>query len=366
MNSKFPHTIVVMGTNPASKSGGIAFALPGYFVAVESAGIPYHFICTHDALEKHGKWLPWMKSFYLLFAVIWRIRKACNKPVLYCHVGGGFASLVRQSCIAFFARVLGVKSIMQLHGREVDDYLDHWIKNRFFRIAIAPASKIAVLTSWWQTRLLTAGIGKDISVISNPLPADWERVAHISRQATKQSDRINILCVTRLEQGKGVDDLINALALLPDTFRLIIAGAGSQLGDLQGMAGRLQLDDRVSFVGWVTGKNKQKLFDDCDIFCLPSRYDSFGMGYLEAMANGLPVVAFDWGPISDVVADERCGYLAKEYTAIALAEAINKLSDVDLRSAMSSEGKKWVVEQFSSSSIGIKIQKMLCSLGDHA
>jgi len=354
--------LIVTGTDPVSKKGGIAFALPGYFSALENVGIQYQFVPTHDAIAKHGKWLPWLKAFYHILIKVWQIRSIGNNPVLYCHVGGGVASFMRQTCIAWFAKLLRVESIMQLHGLEVDGYLDNAFKQKLFRIAIAPASRLAVLTNWWKDRLLNAGVHKAISVIPNPLPAEWEKKAHEPRLYPSQNNLITIFCMARLELGKGVDDLIEAFALLPDTFCLIIAGDGDQFTGLQDRVSQLNLEQRVAFKGWVAGYEKQHLFDNSDIFCLPSRYDSFGMGYLESMANGLPVVAYRWGAISDVVVDGRCGYLAKEYTPGALAESITQLSDKNIQVKMSIEGKKWVLEEFSSSVVGSKIIKMLQAL----
>ena len=351
--------LIVVGTDYTAKTGGIAFALPGYFLALDRAGLAYTFVCTHSSKMAHGKWLLWLRSFGLIAGEVKRIRKAGKTPLIYSHVGGGAASFVRQFAVTAYSRLLGVESVMQLHGPEVNDYIKSRIKKWLFKIAIKPSSKLGVLTGWWKLQLDNAKVNKDSYVIPNPLPMDWEERACSPRRDNEVKDDIVVLCVARLEKGKGVDDLIRAMAVLSSRYKLVVAGIGSQLLALQQLRDDLELTEKVDFLGWVSGKEKQELFDSSDIFCLPSRYDSFGMGYLEAMSNGLPIVAFNWGPIADVVKDQRCGYLVDEYKPAALAAAIEKLSDVEKRKGVSVECKKWVLERFSSAAIGEDIVTMI-------
>ncbi len=147
-----------------------------------------------------------------------------------------------------------------------------------------------------------------------------------------------------------------SLDYLNKEFRLTIAGEGCLLNDLKEQANKLGVSDRVEFTGWVSGDVKQNLFDTADIFCLPTSYDSFGMGFLEAMANGLPIVAMDWGPISDIIPNGKAGYLIERSEPTLVAEAINKLSDEKLRKKMGIEGKKWVLDQFSAKKVGEELK----------
>lgn len=350
--------LIILGTNPEQKNGGIAFAIPGHLAAYRALGFNPSYVVTHNSESWSGKWLPWLKAWPSLVKHIIATRKAGNAPVVLCHVGGGIPSMLRKSSLAWLARSMGARVIMQLHGPEVDAYLSSGIGRRLFSFLLMPANSVAVLTPWWQSRLQSAGISKPTFVIPNPLPAQWQVTAKQLRFAKKDNCFINILAVTRLEAGKGIDDLIEAIQLLPDKFHLDIAGTGSQCDHLKGMVDNFGLQNRVHFHGWVSGDKKQALFDQADIFCLPSRYDSFGMGYLEAMANGLPIVAYDWGPIADVVPDNRCGLLAAEYTPAAVAEEIKKLESASCREQMGCAAKEWVLERFSMQSVALKLKDL--------
>lgn len=354
--------LIVLGTDPEHKTGGIAFAIPGHLAAYRALGIDSLFIATHSSAGVFGKWMPWLRAIPLLLRQLILARKASRRAIVICHVGGGWLSMLRKFALAGMARLAGAQVVMQLHGPEVDNYLASDIGRRVFAVLLAPASAIAVLTPWWQSRLRTAGLTKPVFVVPNPLPAAWEQQALRPHFERKNQGHISILTVARLERGKGVDDLVEAMALLPDAYHLAIAGAGAQQAELESRVEALGLQQRVHFYGWVSGAEKQALFDQADIFCLPSRYDSFGMGYLEAMANGLPVVAYDWGPISDVVADQRCGYLAKEHTPAALAESLEQLASVDRRVEHGEAARLWVLEKFTATRVGQDVKRLLESL----
>jgi glycosyltransferase involved in cell wall biosynthesis len=128
--------------------------------------------------------------------------------------------------------------------------------------------------------------------------------------------------MTRLVEGKGIDTAIRALSLLDARYSLTVAGTGPMENRLRELAEELSLGERVKFVGWVEYEQKLDLLDEADVFCLPSRNDSFGMVYLEAMAAGVPIVALNHGPIPDVVRDGKDGVLIKDDAPLTVADGI--------------------------------------------
>jgi glycosyltransferase involved in cell wall biosynthesis len=75
-------------------------------------------------------------------------------------------------------------------------------------------------------------------------------------------------------------------------------------------------------VGWINYEQKKTLFAEHQIFLLPSRYDSFGMGFVEAMAYGLPVVALNFQATPDVVINNQTGILCEPDNLQELAAAV--------------------------------------------
>jgi len=107
--------------------------------------------------------------------------------------------------------------------------------------------------------------------------------------------KVNILFVGRIEERKGLIYLLRAYQILEKKFknlRLIIIGEGELKGKCQEFAKDYNLKE-VYFEGEKTGKELVSYYNSSDIFCAPSIYgESFGIVLLEAMACGLPVVAF--------------------------------------------------------------------------
>ncbi len=139
-----------------------------------------------------------------------------------------------------------------------------------------------------------------------------------------------IICVSRLEAGKGQDLLIQALPKIvkkyPDT-QLIITGKEGTLPDLQRLVSRMHLEKQVKFVGWVP--NVLQSIAESQVCVFPSVWalEGFGLVTLEAMALGKPVVAFRTGPAPEIISHNENGLLAKPGDIKDLEQQILSLFD---------------------------------------
>ncbi len=133
-----------------------------------------------------------------------------------------------------------------------------------------------------------------------------------------------ILCVAHLYPRKDVATLLDAMVRLPGAS-LRVVGTGPELASLQAQAKRLQLADRVQFLGHVSFQRLAAEYRRADVFCLPSRQEGFGIVFLEAMAAGLPIVAARAAAVPEVVADGECGILVAPGNAPELASALERL-----------------------------------------
>jgi phosphatidylinositol alpha-mannosyltransferase len=155
--------------------------------------------------------------------------------------------------------------------------------------------------------------------------------------------KLNILFVGRLEERKGVGDLIKACSLVkkdfPD-FRLIITGPGLRLRLQYKTMAKILLGDRVVFTHYVAFADLPVYYRTADIFCAPATGgESFGIVLLEAMASGTPVVATDIPGYASVLTHGQEGLLAPPRNPRALADALLKLlTDRQLRLAMAERG----------------------------
>jgi len=131
--------------------------------------------------------------------------------------------------------------------------------------------------------------------IPEPLDAAPQRL----RQAFPQVDPEApiLLFLSRIHPKKGLDSLLEALALLrrtqPDRpWQLLIAGSGEPAyeQELQALAEKLALTDRCHWLGFVSGERKNLLLQGSDWFVLPSAAENFGVAVAEALAAGTPVL----------------------------------------------------------------------------
>lgn len=139
-----------------------------------------------------------------------------------------------------------------------------------------------------------------------------------------------VLNVARLAPYKNQIDLVSAmrsvLDVLPDA-RLVLVGQiedESYAAKVRRTAQDLGVDDRCFFAGAVPAEELRRLYGICDVFVLPSLWESQGLSILEAMAAGKPVVASDIGPMRENVPADA-GILVPPGDRFAIADAIAEL-----------------------------------------
>jgi len=160
----------------------------------------------------------------------------------------------------------------------------------------------------------------------------------------------DLLFVGRLEYAKGVDLLIKAMKLLKYDLnikiKLCIVGEGRLKTSLLKLTEELKVADSVEFLG--TRKDIEKLMRKSKVFVLPSRWEGLPMVILEAMTNGLPVIATRVGGIVEVIENGEDGIVVESDNPEELANAVAKLmSDETLRLTISTKAYNKVRHEYS-------------------
>src|SRR5205085_10132435 len=107
--------------------------------------------------------------------------------------------------------------------------------------------------------------------------------------------------------------------------------------------------NRVQFTGAVPEERLYQLYADADIFCLPSRYESFGLVLVEAMMFGKPVVGCAVGGMQEIVEVGGNGYLAEPDDAASLEQCLRRIVENDAeRHRFGERSRALFVEKFSS------------------
>ncbi|MFT7465532.1 MAG: glycosyltransferase involved in cell wall biosynthesis [Pseudohongiellaceae bacterium] len=157
-------------------------------------------------------------------------------------------------------------------------------------------------------------------------------------------------CVGLLNDAKGHDVLVDALALLGDDVHVLLVGHGELEQPLRAQAAELGLGERMHITGWRD--DVSPCHGAMDVFCLPSRWEGLSYALLEALAAGLPCVSSQVNGSPEVLlpggAEPDCGRLVPCGDAPALAEALAELlSQHELRKALSVAAARRVPEAFT-------------------
>ncbi|KVG10494.1 hypothetical protein WJ24_11920 [Burkholderia vietnamiensis] len=135
-------------------------------------------------------------------------------------------------------------------------------------------------------------VNEVISVLGTARPPE----VAVPKNATGiRSTAKKIVFLSRIHEKKGCDLLLEAfanLASIHPEYELVIAGPGeaSLVRRLKERAHRLQIADRVTWCGMVSGMEKWSLLRSADVFCLPSHQENFGIAVIEALACGIPTL----------------------------------------------------------------------------
>lgn len=185
-----------------------------------------------------------------------------------------------------------------------------------------------------------AALGRD-DVVLIPNGVNLSAVKNALTQVQTMEPN-SIVFVGRLEPMKGIDTLLTAVAEVCKTHQatLRIVGDGSQRKQLEALAVKLGIADRVTFTGYLETGELEKEYAKAQIFCGLSRSEAFGNVFLEAQAAGCAVIGTSIGGIPDIVEHERSGLLVPPNDPKAAAMAIIKLlNDEKLRNRLRETGK---------------------------
>jgi len=163
------------------------------------------------------------------------------------------------------------------------------------------------------------------------IPPGFERHQVLGIIQQQKNTETVFLFVGHLTKAKGVLDLVKAAALLDKkvAWKLYIVGSATAESEtattLQQLNQEYDLQSRIELCGRVSGEELQALYQMADIFVLPSYWEGYGIVFLEAMAEGLPVISTTAGAIPEVVIDGETGLLVEPGDVKALSLAMEKL-----------------------------------------
>jgi glycosyltransferase involved in cell wall biosynthesis len=201
---------------------------------------------------------------------------------------------------------------------------------------IAPSRYLMAVVAGW-------GIpARKISVVYNALESPPEA----DPAPVPAFSGLTLITVARLVSWKGIDGILEITAGRKD-WRLIVVGDGPEWENLESLAIRLRVTDRVIFTGGISRRQVFAYLKAADVFLLNSVYEGLPHIVLEAYAVGLPVVATSAGGTKEVVEDGVNGLILPPGRKDLLAAAIDRiLSEPNLRASLVEGGRRTLQERF--------------------
>ena len=209
---------------------------------------------------------------------------------------------------------------------------------------------ISTYLTQWANRMGYQGLTLII-----PNGVDVARFANGQHQVlAKSAERTTLVTTSRLVHKNAIDDVIRALALLPDSIHFSIYGIGPDEMMLKALAKKLGVEHRVTFKGHIDQSELPRALGECDIFVRPSRSEGMGISFIEAMAVGLPVIATQEGGIADFLFDtkrnpdkETTGWAVDRDSPKQIAEAVKDiLANPSQAARVAVTAKKLVAEKY--------------------
>jgi D-inositol-3-phosphate glycosyltransferase len=207
-----------------------------------------------------------------------------------------------------------------------------------------------------HTRVIPCGVDHETFMPATP------RQRQAARRALGLGETPTLLFVGRLDPIKGIDLLLESVALLRTPAQLLVVG-GDPNGDaeverLRARAAELGLADRVRFPGAVPQADLPTYYHAVDAVVVASRYESFGLVAVEALASGAPVVASAAGGLPSIITDGENGLLVRWRSPQAFAERIDLLLEDDALRARLRANARPSVERFIWQRIGDRVRDL--------
>jgi glycosyltransferase involved in cell wall biosynthesis len=279
----------------------------------------------------------------------------------HCAFDAGFWREAVFMAVAIAARC---PVILQLHGSGFERFYDRSSApaRALIRFFLERAACVAVPSE--SLRAWTRGIARESNPVCLPNPVPESSV---QRQADGQN---LVLFLGRLDAGKGIFDLLEAIAALRaessaqfSDLRLVCAGEGDRAGVAR-YAQQLGIAEAVKFTGWVGPSGKRALLEHAAVFALPSYDETLPMSVLEAMSAGVPVVVSPVGGLPEVVVDGVSGYLVAPGDTATLKRALGRLLlDRKLGERVGAAGRESVRLRYAAERVLPELENLYTAAG---
>lgn len=281
------------------------------------------------------------------------------------HTNGIWLHVNHITCAT--ARKLGRPYVITPHGMLYPETLKRsawkkWpLRKLFFDKDIREASCIHVTCEAEMRHICALGYKGPIAIIGNPVVCPAIANELIANRYTSVNSPQKLGYLGRLHPRKKVENILYGLALRPgNDTEIVIMGSGSPEYEsfLHSEAKRLGIEERVHFLGFISGDEKFRQLAGLDALFVPSDMENFGMIIPEALLVGTPVMA-SLGTPWESLNTERCGWWV-DNSPESIAKVIDKISQSSSEQLreMGLRGRDLVLSRFESSKVASSMYRL--------
>lgn len=301
----YPKVLVV---GPYGQPGGIATVIRAHQTLRLWRRAKCRVLSTYD--ERNA----WTKLFAMLRAYVLAVFEIYRSSLVHVHVAAQH-SMWRKLPIVLLTKLMRKPYIVHLHAASEESVFvltPQWMVRLIFLLSY----RVIVLSDRWAQIVTTHLPDARVAVIHNPVRrAQFGRVPDPAGM---------VLFVGKLERRKGYLELLKAaaqvLVFFPDvTF--CFAGNG-EIEQAKANARMLNIENSVSFPGWVSAEEIGDYYRRATAFCLPSFDEGLPMAVIEAMSYSLPVVTTPVGGLPDLISDGKDGLFTEPGDSDAIARQL--------------------------------------------
>lgn len=290
--------------------------------------VKYCAVHNPDAKGMIKKLISFPGLFFRYLYLLLKSKVVCVNPSLYPN------AYYRDMVLILVAKLMRKKIVVFFRGWDENfefkiskSKIQKWL----FKKTYGVVDKYIVLGSVFRDKLISLGVKNTDSIYQETtvaLPTEFDEVK--IRNRIESASPINLLFLSRLVEGKGIDEALyiyEELKKISDKrINLMIAGDGPELVRVQEKVMHASLGD-VTFLGDVRGEDKEKLLSESHILLFPSVTEGMPNTVLEAMSYGILVSSTPVGGVPDIINDDENGFLFDLDNPGSVVKRINNVID---------------------------------------
>lgn len=319
---------------------------------------------TRTASILNRKFLKLLPLTAAAILACWRQRPDRVVAMVWTHEGIAAAVL---------RALWGIEYVVVAHGSEILQYRDRPLYGPAMQLVLGRASMLVANSRFTRTLIAESGVDPArVVVINPPVEAmDAEPDVRAIEERFGLGGRVVMFTAARLVPRKGHADVIRMLARLKDRYPTLVSvmtGTGAYRREIESLAVRLGVADRLVLVGQVSDEDLHCLHRRADLYLAPSvevdgDVEGFGIAIAEAGAWGTAVIAGRSGGVEDVVENGETGILVTPGDLDDLERAVvTLLDDGERRRALGSRARARALERLSLEGQGARLHGHLAAM----